>query len=574
MLDSAFFSRLGLCCGLAIILGAPLPCPAADSFFAQYDVVFDGTDYFGTDYSQDLTLRVARLSADGGKIAFAGYGVDPAIAKTVWLVGSMNFDGSGLITLPVPVNANGDSVRVDDIAIDADGSRFFYATAWWDARIFKVEGGAATQVLDMGDYDALTPRPSGAQLRTSASGDYVWFLEDRDDIWRVSHAGGSPERLVDDQAVETDKGRGWAVSEFDISSDGSRIAFILTGYFDSSNNKVYEGWDQLFLYDGEVTQLTTEVSSKFQLALSGDGQTLVYNSSPNWYRVSASGGTPVALEPRGYNFGGQSLTADGEILFYFDSEAAGGRLTRTDGLGGMQIFPRWNVIEITLAATYDPEISDDGTRVSFRHDLQRIYAGTFGKPALSGYAPNIQWVSFDPAFMPAGDADASLSLTARMTDPQGADQIQRTQAIELSGGAFASWDEIPAQFSSPLRDDGTGADQTADDGIFSTSGGAAGGLDTQTAVTIRVSAMDPQLNVTVSDHVFRVGDARCSGETAYLMDEELLGNTVTSCVAASTLYAGPGVIAQSGARLGLHAPRVILRAGFTARAGSQVEAGP
>jgi hypothetical protein len=77
----------------------------------------------------------------------------------------------------------------------------------------------------------------------------------------------------------------------------------------------------------------------------------------------------------------------------------------------------------------------------------------------------------NPVSMPRGKADATIVLTATISDPDGLADIKSTTADELLGGVWKDVDvDVPVQFYSAPLDNGAAPDTTAGDGIFSTLG--------------------------------------------------------------------------------------------------------
>lgn len=196
------------CCTTGPVLAA-----AEIEWSADYRVLFDGTDAYGT--GVDFVIVDAALSADGSVAAVGGYHE----TEDTWFVHVLPTNGGGgtVVALPVDADPNRPTMRIQDLCIDADGSRIFVITPWYQYRILKIEGGVATEILDYRDHAALS-MPTDGVVRTTSDGVWVYFNEDRDDLFRVAHTGGLPERIVDDASVATANGPGWAIGDFE---DGS-----------------------------------------------------------------------------------------------------------------------------------------------------------------------------------------------------------------------------------------------------------------------------------------------------------------------------------------------------------------
>lgn len=115
-------------------------------------------------------------------------------------------------------------------------------------------------------------------------------------------------------------------------------------------------------------------------------------------------------------------------------------------------------------------------------------------------APRIHDVTFDPTYMPNDDPGARVFLTSQVSDPQGLSEVVRTATDELIEGELENdYNVLPMYFNTPAHDDGAYPDTAAGDGVFSTEGQPAGGIQDQDWVTIRMAAMDSARNVSVAD---------------------------------------------------------------------------
>lgn len=267
-------------------------------FFANYEVLFDGRDYFSGDTYPNFIIKTAKLSGDGSRIAFAGGRFIDGATTNDYKLFIVDFDGSNLVEIPLPTD-----IKVEDIAINADGSRFFFNTPWWQARIFKVditENPVAAQLTEIINLDNFPGKAdTGMPIRTTASGDWIYFTRRHafsggGGILRLPHTGvGTAEIVVDDTQVPVDGGNtGWEVERFDVSDDGKTIVFSLEGYRNSSNVlSSKRGW-----FSKTATgfhQLTpTGTRALEQGVVSGDGSKIVFSDYSNEHQyisVNADG---------------------------------------------------------------------------------------------------------------------------------------------------------------------------------------------------------------------------------------------------------------------------------------------
>jgi len=489
-------------------------------------IVADSFDFYATYKcladTEDLDCRFyhAALSGDGSKLIFGGSDSitgDP-------LIYTINADGTGLTSITVPSGID----SIGGVAIDDDGSRAFFHDGHLIGDqhfICKVEGGAATKIMDSNDYAALH---GVGYIRTTASGDYVYFrnyiTSSNADIWRVSQSGGAPEKVIDYTAVLNDGYPSTGIgASYDVSDDGSTIAFTAAGYY---KNSTYYYKCELFSWNGSATQLTSEGTpsiaccsdiSKSHIAISGDGSTIAFKRprgiSTDWYSIRPDGSDDTLLEEGGINAITPALTYAGTEMFYHDDDANGGALLETDGSGRFDIFPRYNVTRIALTAGEGPRvsISNDGTRVAFIHryaswpNRQRLYVGYLSDATVSG-APVIESIGFAPSYMPNDDPGAQVIITSPVSDPQGLDDIAITSDDSLLGGLVI---KDPTKAAIDLGygpyDNGVWPDAVADDGIYTTYAWPGDKVDEYSQTIVRIGIEDDDYNVTVADKTISIG---------------------------------------------------------------------
>ncbi len=469
------------------------------TFQAVYDRLWDTGDQ-----NPGYGILHAAMSGDGNRLVWAVLDNDTGALSIV----TMNVDGSDQTIIPAPAEVD----SIWEVAINYDGSRAFFRR-WFDL-LYKVEGGAITQILNTADVPGL----AGVQsLQPTTTGDYVYFLEDDindNDVWRIAGSGGLPELVINDTEVLYDNGfAGAQVSEFSASADGSVIAFAMYAYWGDTG---YSSQTELFvLSGGSFTQLTSDPEgvNKSHVTISGDGSTIVYysgSSGGTWYSVNPDGSNQIALATTGFNVGGPALTYDGSKMFYNDSAANGSLLMNTDGSGRIHLFPAWNVTNIAIDSTGMQAISDDGTRIAFWTEygvfpLNAAYhVGYLNDPTAVPDAPSIDRIAFSPAAYPRIDPQASLYLHASISDPGGLADVTNAAADSLVDGVHAGYEEVPAYFYFAPRDNGEAPDDTAADGVFVSAASAGEILNTLDQVTIRVSAKDASHTVVVADAVLAI----------------------------------------------------------------------
>lgn len=531
MVKKKLSRTLKFCLMLAVAMVSVGQLSAADrtnyEFQAQYDKVFDGTTDgpYGEDANFDI--KVSRLSGDGRILVFYGLVTNPGTSELERWIVIMNFDGTEERWIPSPANPDdGEQIQVQDIAISHYGENIYFSSHYSQNRIYLIQDGVPREILNTADYWEDTDGhfalvPSNEILRTTYDGDYVYFLEGKVfgfndvDIWRIDSGGlKDPELILDDKLVSTNGGSGRMVKDFDVSHIGHPLVFILHGYQDAGG---YHGKNEIFTMTTDslatIEQLTDDASEKKLIRLSDDHSTMVFANGPlggQWVGMDFDGSNRNELATLGYNVAGPSITLNGDTIFYYDHKAEGGRIVASNGRGHYPLFPNSS---ISLAATYDPEISADSSRVSFRKDRYTLHAGKLNLPLAFSTAPVIENINLDPPYIDTNDAEGRVLLTSRITDPQDNADISRRSLDHILAGDFASYSSLPLWFSSPPRDDGTAPDEEAGDNIY-TAISKSTGYDSQVSFfTLRVGAQDVDGNVAVADTILGMPDSSCSSDT-------------------------------------------------------------
>jgi len=470
-------------------------------FYAVYDHLVDTEN-------DEMNISELAMSNDGERLIFSG----TDISTSDEVLYTINADGSGKTQIILP---DLEGRYISEVVIDGDGSRAFLraqAPGTTD-RLYKVEGGAVTQLLDSTDSDP--DLSTIEQIQCTADGEHVYFVDNggfSSDIWQIDQSGSGLTKVVEDTGVAFGGNDGYEVEYFAISGDGATLLFVLAGYWLEG---VIQYQSELFVLDaGGTSQLTSDGATvtKSNVDMSGDGSTIVYTGNSTWYAIHPDGTGLTELGAASANFGGLDLTYDGTQMFYDDDAADGGRLANTDGSGHLNLFPSWSVATITLDVTWEASISDDGTRVAFIFQysswpfLESIHVGHLNDPDAVADAPSIDSITLNPGIMPVDDPAATLTLTAQISDPQGLSDIIRTSTDELLHGEFKTSPDLPVTFSHAVHDDGASPDLTVGDGLFTTLGLVGAAIGVESEMRIRVGALDNDGLVVIADVLLPIGE--------------------------------------------------------------------
>lgn len=465
------------------------------NYYAVFDKILDSE-------TDRIKISKSCLSGDGSTVFFYGKNID----TDVYGIYTIKTDGTDLTNIPWPANVEG----VNYMTINYDGSRAFFSNvvgiySW--RYICKVEGGNATILIDAADYDQIN---GCYKVRCTDNGEYVFFNEDRDDIWRLHHSDGGPQLLIDDANVPVETGIGDHIGDFDVSADGSKMVFILNGYYDG-------GWladYQVYSYDGNYIKLTAiaEPATRTNIRISGDGSKIVFNDGHptyQWTSVNFDASEFLPLEHQDFNFGGLAIDSLGESIFYYDADAHGGRILYADGSKNIDLMPGWH--PIFLSATYDACMNETGNIINFFYDysgIQYLMVGYLNNRTAIEDAPVIENIIFDPPYMPDNDPDAIVLAKTSIFDSGGLNDIQKISVDQVVdrylNGQFA---QIPAYFNYSPNDNGELGDETSNDGIYTTRGIPGGAIDSVKQMDVRIAVQDFAHTITVADVTLHIGPA-------------------------------------------------------------------
>lgn len=179
------------------------------------------------------------------------------------------------------------------------------------------------------DFDAGAAKPvlGIVHPRASRDGKRVVFAA-LGDLWVMPISGGTPERVTNDSAVETDAS--W-------SPDGTKLLF--------SADRAGNGNMDIYVRDlksGEDRQLTTSPEAEMGGAFSPDGRWVAFTSNVAFkqgetYFVAAEGGTPRKLLDRTFGPGFPTWSPDGRTIIVSTLKPYSGRYR--EGMNYMMALP-------------------------------------------------------------------------------------------------------------------------------------------------------------------------------------------------------------------------------------------
>ena len=467
------------------------------NYYAVFDNILSGE-------TNRINVLKQCLSGDGTTIFFYGKNIDTEALG----IYTIKTDGTSLKQIPWPTNIEG----LHSLTINYDGSRAFFSNdvgAYRWRIICKVENGSAQQIIDIADYNDIN---GCFTVRCTDDGEYVFFNEDRDDIWRLHHTGGIPELIINDTDVPVSTGSGAFIGDFDVSADGSKMGFVLRGYWDG-------GWhedNEVYSYGESFNHLTAaaEFAARGHVRISGDGSKITFdNGHPayKWVSINFDGSEYLELEGMGFNFGGLAIDSLGGKIFYRDANANGGRILNSDGSKNFDLTPGWN--PIFLSSTWDACMNDSGNIVSFFYsytgyfDNILLMVGHINTPNVPVSAPVIENIICDPSTMPDNDPDARILVKTYLSDIDGLEDIEKISFDHiLNGYKNSDYDQLPVSFAFNPNDNGEFGDETANDNIYTIRGEPGGAISTVKQMDLRIAVQDYSHSITVADITLNVGE--------------------------------------------------------------------
>ena len=199
--------------------------------------------------------------------------------------------------------------------------------------------------------------------RASRDGKRVVFAA-LGDLWVMPISGGTPERLTNDPAVETDPS--W-------SPDGTKLLF--------SADRIGNGNMDIFVRDlktGQDRRLTSSPEAEMSGTFSPDGRWVAFTSNVAFkqgetYFVAAEGGTPRKLLDRNFGPGFPTWSADGRTVIVSTLRPYSGRYR--EGMNYMMALPLDGSAPRMIVPTEHapvgkrsgdgPVWSPDGTQIAF-----------------------------------------------------------------------------------------------------------------------------------------------------------------------------------------------------------------
>ena len=206
--------------------------------------------------------------------------------------------------------------------------------------------------------------------------------------------------------------------------------------------------------------------TKGVLAISPDGSTVIFHTtvyeSPNdktgerrWVAMAADGGGAMrVLDADSLNLARPAMNADGSIALLDLDE-----LVLTDGSGGLDLFPHWNIRAVHLSTDANLAMSQSGDRVTFTIQyptFRSLYVGSVNEPGAEARAP----IGITDVSLSAADDPDELVLTVATSGPVATVVVEPQRLGRLVAEKDAAW-----TCAGP-RDDGQPPDEFAQDGRF------------------------------------------------------------------------------------------------------------
>ena len=112
-----------------------------------------------------------------------------------------------------------------------------------------------------------------------------------------------------------------------------------------------------------------------------------------WTAIDVATGAETLLHPRDFDAAIPVLPFDGSRVFFRDDGTRGGKLIRSNGSDGIDMFPS---APIYIGAHGSAQISGDGSRVAFVYSTEYLYTGKLWPDSALYPGPTVQSIRFHP----------------------------------------------------------------------------------------------------------------------------------------------------------------------------------
>lgn len=439
------------------------------------------------------------FSRDGSRVVFAwddGNGEHVAVAKA---------DGSGFTEIESAPRFG------ERFAISGDGALLTYGGSIGNLRIASTDGTTLAP-RDLLTVDGRSPRFARDPSKPQSWKVYFVLKSDAGTmargIYSVNADGSGLQLLLSASDVAALTG----VTVDKIKPDGFDTSGSLSLDVSSDGTRFVSSWDNTDYVSAQyaiaaTTNGTTKTlvwkntasDSVDQVALSGDGNTIVLRTTNNYHMRSMrfDGSGVVDLGDSTIDQAdGWGLSDDGKLL------VADCALVNTDGSGLVDIgsFESGNVGgDPHLVSCTQARISGKGDRVLYVDNRANpSYLATIDvDPASPGAAPGVSQLAISPSSVSPGDPAATVGAKVTSTAAPG----RVGSAILIAGRQDTTGNCVSG--NQVMYDDGTHGDQVAGDGIFTDNEIGIGSCAAAGARTVRVRAQvqasDGRQHATVVD---------------------------------------------------------------------------
>ena len=493
-------------------------------------------------------------------------------------------EGSGITDLTAGLPGSVDSSTVSFLQVDQSGNRLFFRAPstgnYTNIYYFTLNTNACAYAIspESGEDYALTNSDFRKPYSLTTIGDDTYLYFKHDDGWDndakrynrgiyTAALGGLASKVLDIDQLSGDQNMNLLNFLGSAASSPLNLFVWNTDYYNPPARGMYKTAGPTRIPDEAHIYVWAEQDA-FQHLISDDGSKALYQysdgSSRSLYSVNTNSGAKTFLNQTNDLNGYYAPTMSPSGAYAFFSNM-GNKRTRINLATGEQRdtfayhFKESNCTSVNAISDITADDRYYFMASDCDYDTAKIYRIDMA-PTDFTQTPNINAIDFTPEVL-LNDGTSKVTVTAKISDPQGLDDISTVKMwVLVDGLEDPEWmNYSPISYSWTLYDDGAnGGDQVAGDGIFtnntikaSLSSNFYEKFQLPGDIGIRIVAKDQDANYVLADTLLRVGPLFLSQENITL---EPGGSTVIDITGSGATYSVSNSDTQCGNRVHFRKP--------------------